>query len=177
MQRRRRRDGFKLVGLLAINAIVCTVSCIAFPHFVGQIDNAGRWDTGYRIPGDRVIQALSPDGTDAYVDDCAPSTVVPGSMVINIVNHTNETKHDVVVRYPIPPNIVIAHRTCSRDIIVTKTEVLAKFKTLNPHACEDRALNYSLPDGPTSDRQIDTPEIPRVKGRTAKMPLTFSGAD
>ena len=177
MQRRRRRDGFKLVGLLAINAVVCTISCMAFPHFVGPIDNMRTQEFGARDPSAAVIDAQSPDGTDAYVDDCAPSTVVPGSMVINIINKTDETKRNVIVRYPLPPNIVVTRRTCSRDITVTRTEILAKFETLAPHTIENRALNYSLPDEPSTDRQIELPQVPGRKGRTARMPLTFAGAD
>jgi len=133
-------------------------------------------DTGFRDPAARVIEAQSPDGTEAYVDDCAPSTVVPGSMVVNIINNTNETKRDVVVRYPLPSNIVVTRQSCSHDITITKAEILAKFDVLSPHACENRALNYSLPEEPASDRQIETPPIPGMKGRTARMPSTCAGA-
>ena len=167
-----------MVGLLSINAIVCAFSCIAFPHFVGPIDDNMRLqEFGVQDPAAKVIEVQSPDGTDAFVDDCAPTSVVPGSMVINIINKTNETKHDVIVRYPRPTNIVVARRTCNRDITVTKTEILAKFETLTPHTSENRALNYSLPDEPTSDRQIALPQIPNRKGRTSTMPLTFAGAE
>src|SRR3569833_1817892 len=109
MASRRERQGFTLAQLLMVHGVDGALCCVVFPHFVGPLDNPDRYS--FIIdPACTVERAISTPGSDAMAEIAPPHDGAPGTIVIEAVNRTDVTMHDVVVRYRLREPIAVNAR-------------------------------------------------------------------
>jgi len=95
-------------------------------------------------PSSRIVTATSMDGTKAYAEVTDPIGLLPGYMVVNAENQTDEPKHNVIVHCPLETGMVIDRRSSCQGVRVTPSSVVVIFDTLAPHETECRAVDFAF---------------------------------